>query len=69
MGNESKTNTNNMKNFTLTPYQASACEVVRLTKSAQKILISLQTDTGMSASKIASKCIEFAFEHYEGDSE
>lgn len=54
------------KKFTLTPYQISSSEVVRLTGKARQIVNTLQADSGMSATKIVSKCIEFAFEHYEG---
>ena len=54
------------KVFTLTPYQISSNEVVRLSEKARKIINPLQADSGMSATKIVCKCIEFAFENYEG---
>ena len=54
------------KKFTLTPYQISSSETVRLTEKARQIVNALQADSGMSATKIVSKCIEFAFKNYEG---
>ena len=39
--------------------------VVRIHKEAQEIVHQLQTETGLTASKIVSECIKFASQHYE----
>ena len=54
------------KEFVLKPFEVVSCETVRLTKDARKIINIMQADSGMSATKIVSKCVKFAFEHYEG---
>lgn len=58
-----------MKKFTLKICTTASCEVVRLSKDAQNIIKQMQADSGMSATKIVSECIKFAYENYEGTQE